>query len=161
MALSPRDIQAIGRIAGVAIDAGVLSRSDLDVASLMREFSEGDGCEPFEAAVGRPMSRAERDARLHLLRLQCWPELKLARCASMIAERFIRYEEIGWVRDRHVTEAPASEPEATFWAILQGGQRVPEWRQTFRILSSASSDVTGPALRKVKSNKENDDEDQA
>lgn len=133
--MPPADLQALEKIARLALAVDCLTGTEREVAERVLDYCEADGSESFERTVARPVSLADRNARIWLLKLQLWLELESGPAASAMAEAFATYLTSCWPRQRRLSTPPAREPHATFWHILRGGARVPHYKQLKRILA--------------------------
>ncbi|MBU1550200.1 MAG: hypothetical protein KJ947_11595 [Alphaproteobacteria bacterium] len=101
-------------------------------------------------SVARAVALSDRDGLLiNIWQGQTeWRSLSPLAAARMMKLSADRYESGRWPRERDQVTAPAAEPAATWWRILQSGVAIPDVRRLQQILTDGGTPpVKGPYNR--------------
>lgn len=73
---------------------------------------------------GRALALDKRDRALRRVRGEEWGDCKPTEAAKRMIQSFERYRGSQWPRDQKAGRAPAAQPEATWWQLLQEEHRM-------------------------------------
>lgn len=116
-----------------------------DTAVTILRWFDGRASESLDAALGlsgggraalnQQMRLIDRDVALRRLTgIDPFDGMEAATAARLIVQKWLRYETAAWPRHKHSGEAPAAQPEATFFALLTAGHQVLSANYLARIL---------------------------